>query len=314
MLCRLAMQNNSTVMVKHHFAPAKINLYLHVTGQRPDGYHELDSLVAFASIGDEISVVPAAELTLQIVGPEAPALQGDQIFNNLVLRAARALAQKFNVSEGASITLNKMLPVASGIGGGSADAAATLNLLNDLWGLKVAADELAELALGLGADVPVCLNSRPQRMTGIGEKLHETPAMPASHLVLVNPRHCQATPDVFAELHKGKWKSSGFAPGMTSDLDFLSFVAEVKMHSNDLEPPAIRLAPVIKDVLSVIGAQTKCRLARMSGSGATCFGMFEIATDAQTAAVEIRRRHPDWWVQTARLGDETPDLRQAYTG
>ena len=314
MPCRLAMQNRSTKRLLRYFAPAKINLYLHVTGQRSDGYHELDSVVTFAPIGDVICVLPDDILTLEIVGPEASDLIGFEVSKNLVFRAAHMLAAKYKVTTGAAITLNKVLPVASGIGGGSADAAATLNALVDLWKLKPAAGELAELALALGADVPVCLMSRPLRMTGIGEKLHETPAMLNGIFVLVNPRVSQPTPDVFAELHRGKWKPSGFSSALPSDMDFYSFVSELKSRANDLEQPAIRLAPVIEDVLMVISAQANCRLARMSGSGATCFGLFQRIEEAEAAATEIRRQHPDWWVQTAGLGDEGHDLRQAYTG
>jgi 4-diphosphocytidyl-2-C-methyl-D-erythritol kinase len=314
MPCRLAMQNKSSARPLRYFAPAKINLYLHVTGQRPDGYHELDSVVIFAPIGDDIFILPDDDLTLEITGPEGHALQGADASENLVFRAAQVLAEKYRVTTGAAITLNKILPVASGIGGGSADAAATLKALVDFWKLKPAAGELAELALALGADVPVCMKSRPQRMTGIGEKLHETPAMPNGCLVLVNPRISQSTPDVFEELHRGKWKARGYSPSLPSDLDFYAFVSEIKSRANDLEQPAIRLAPVIEDVLGVIGGRANCRLARMSGSGATCFGLFEQKEEAEAAAKKIRRQYPDWWVQTAGLSDENHDLRQAYTG
>jgi 4-diphosphocytidyl-2-C-methyl-D-erythritol kinase len=308
------MQNRSSEMPLRYFAPAKINLYLHVTGQRPDGYHELDSVVIFAPIGDDIIVSPGDDLTLEIIGPEALALQGSEVSENLVFRAAHMLAEKYKVTTGAAITLNKVLPVASGIGGGSADAAATLKALVDFWKLKPAAGELAGLALALGADVPVCLKSRPQRMTGIGEKLHETPAMPNGCMVLVNPRISQSTPEVFAELHRGKWKPSDFVPALPSDLDFFAYMSELKSRANDLEQPAIRLAPAIKDVLAVISAQANCRLARMSGSGATCFGLFQRIKEAEAATTEIRRLKPDWWIQTAGSGDEGHDLRQAYTG
>jgi 4-diphosphocytidyl-2-C-methyl-D-erythritol kinase len=311
---RLAMQNKPSARPLRYFAPAKINLYLHVTGQRPNGYHELDSVVIFAAIGDEIFVSAADDLTLEITGSEAQALQEFEVSENLVFRAAHMLAEKYMITTGASITLNKVLPVASGIGGGSADAAATLKALVDFWKLKPAADELTELALALGADVPVCLKSRPQRMTGIGEILHETPAMPNGCLVLVNPRVSQSTPEVFAELHSGKWKASDFAPALPSDLDFYSYVSELKSRTNDLEQPAIRLAPVIQEVLTELNTQANCRLARMSGSGATCFGLFQRIDEAEAAATEIRRHHPDWWIQTSGSGDDGNDLRQAYTG
>jgi 4-diphosphocytidyl-2-C-methyl-D-erythritol kinase len=314
MPCRLAMQNNSSARTLRYFAPAKINLYLHVTGQRSDGYHELDSVVVFAPVGDDIVVSPGDDLTLEIVGPEAQALQRFRASENLVYRAAHMLAEKYKVTTGAAITLNKVLPVASGIGGGSADAAATLMALVDLWKLEPTAGELAELALALGADVPVCLKSRPQRMTGIGEKLHETSELPNGCLILVNPRISQSTPEVFTEFHRGKSKMSGYSSVLPSDLDFYALVSELKSRANDLEQAAIRLAPVIEEVLAVTGTSINCRLARMSGSGATCFGLFHRIEEAEAAATEIRRQHPDWWIQTACSGDEGHDLRQAYTG
>jgi 4-diphosphocytidyl-2-C-methyl-D-erythritol kinase len=309
------MTNNRARIEVRRFAPAKINLWLHVTGQRPDGYHELDSLVAFASTGDEITVSPGEGLTLDITGPESAALADTENSRNLVTRAAAALAKKFGVSAGAHITLHKMLPVASGIGGGSADAAATLNALTALWQLHPAPGELAVLALELGADVPVCLGGRTMRMTGIGERLHDVPPIPVCHLVLANPGISQATPDVFRRLHKPGWKASPVAPALPSDLDFLSFVAELKLRQNDLQAPATDLLPAIADVLDELARQPGCRLARMSGSGATCFGLFSTAPEAELAAGVMANAHPQWWLQAGQLGEEeVPDLHKAYTG
>jgi 4-diphosphocytidyl-2-C-methyl-D-erythritol kinase len=314
MLCLPVMQNNSSASALHRFAPAKINLYLHVTGQRSNGYHELDSLVSFASIGDGIAVSLSDKLTLEIAGLEANAFEGQDTSKNLVMKAATALQGRYAVSDGAAITLTKELPVASGIGGGSADAAATLHALVDLWGLEPVPGELATLALDLGADIPVCMKGRPQRMTGIGEILHDVPSMPSCHMVLVNPRRSQSTPEVFAALHQAKWKPTRIYPAMAPDLDFLSLVADLKSRRNDLETPAIKLLPVISDILGSLETLPGCRLARMSGSGATCFGLFATEEEACVAAASLLGQNPDWWVKSARLGDETPDLRQAYTG
>jgi 4-diphosphocytidyl-2-C-methyl-D-erythritol kinase len=314
MPCLPVMQTKSSTTVLRRFAPAKINLYLHVTGQRPNGYHELDSLVAFASVGDEVSVSEADGLTLEVEGPEALALQKSDITQNLVFQAAMALKENFSVSAGAAITLRKSLPVASGMGGGSADAAATLNALVALWKLEPVRDELAQIALKLGADVPVCLIARPQRMTGIGEILGEVPTLPLCHLVLANPGCSQSTPEVFTALHDDNWRPSGIAAALPGDLDFLSFITELKSRHNDLERPAIKLLPVIEKVMSSLAAQSGCRLARMSGSGATCFGLFETEEEAAAAAATVTSKNPDWWVKVGQLGDRIPDLRQAYTG
>jgi 4-diphosphocytidyl-2-C-methyl-D-erythritol kinase len=314
MPCLPVMQNNTSVAALHRFAPAKINLYLHVTGQRSNGYHELDSLVSFASIGDGITVSRADKLTLEITGSEAEALEGQDASNNLVLKAARVLQDRYAVADGAAIILTKDLPVASGIGGGSADAAATIKALVSLWDIKPVPGELAALALKLGADIPVCLKGRPQRMTGIGENLQEVPSIPVCHIVLVNPRRSQSTPEVFGALHQTKWKPTKIYPAMPADLDFLSLVADLKSRRNDLELPAIKLLPVISDILESLDELPGCRLARMSGSGATCFGLFATEQEGGVAAATLLGQNPDWWVKSARLGDETPDLRQAYTG
>jgi 4-diphosphocytidyl-2-C-methyl-D-erythritol kinase len=295
-------------------AAAKINLFLHVTGQRSNGYHELDSLVAFASFGDWIDVSLADDISLKISGAEAGALSDTATADNLVIQAARLLADRFSVPGGAAIALEKNLPVASGIGGGSADAAATLRALVMLWGINPTPDELTGIGLELGADVPVCLASRTRRMTGIGERLHEVPYLPVCHMVLVNPRVGLSTPEVFAALHKGKWRASAPATPLPSDLDFLSLIMLLKQQVNDLQAPAIRILPVIGNILTAIEETKGCRLARMSGSGATCFGLFESSQEALAAAEYIRQISPAWWIATGQLGDAAPDLRQAYTG
>ena len=273
------------------FAPAKINLALHVTGQRSDGYHLLDSLVVFAGVGDRVTVAPADDLTLQITGTHGAGLS---VEDNLVLRAARA----FGSARGALITLDKVLPVSSGIGGGSADAAATLRALAALWrvALPMAADVLA-----IGADVPVCLAGRPARMTGIGEGVTAVPALPPLWLVLVNPMVSVSTPVVFKALTR---KENAPLP---RDIPRLKSVAEtaawLMMQRNDLEAPAMASLPVIGTVKAALSSQQGCLLARMSGSGATCFGLFADPLSAAAAARAIRAVQPAWWVADAAMLD-----------
>ena len=277
-------------MATEAFAPAKINLTLHVTGQRADGYHLLDSLVAFVDLGDRITATTAPDLRLAITGPFAASVPAGD--DNLVLRAARLMG-----GHGAAITLDKVLPPASGIGGGSADAAATLRALSQLWGIPL---PQRAAVLALGADVPVCLAGQAVRMTGVGDGLHPLAhPLPDAALVLVNPGIALSTPAVFAALDR-----HDHAP-MPRDMPRLRDVAELAaflgMMRNDLEPPAIRLAPAIARVKAAISAQSGCRIARMSGSGATCFGLFADPLTAAAAASAIRSAAPDWWVATAPL-------------
>jgi 4-diphosphocytidyl-2-C-methyl-D-erythritol kinase len=275
------------------FAPAKLNLSLHVTGRRADGYHLLDSLVAFADVGDRIRVERADRTSLTVTGPQAAGLSAGD--DNLVLRAARLMPQA-----PARITLDKVLPVASGIGGGSADAAATLRALAGLHGLPL---PQAQAVLGLGADVPVCLEGRACRMTGVGEGV--TPLaqpLPEVAVVLVNPGVALATPSVFAALDR---RDNPPMPHVLPPLrDLPALVAFLRRTRNDLEPPAIRLAPVIARVRAALAAQPGCALARMSGSGATCFGLFADDAGAMAAAAALRRAEPGWWVAAARLRDQ----------
>ncbi|MBS0640089.1 MAG: 4-(cytidine 5'-diphospho)-2-C-methyl-D-erythritol kinase [Proteobacteria bacterium] len=272
------------------FAPAKINLYLHVVGRRADGYHLLDSLAVFASIGDRLSAEPDASLLLTLAGPFAAGLTAEA--DNLVLRAARALAVELGVAPRGRVTLEKHLPVASGIGGGSADAAAALRLLARLWGFAPGAERMAALASGLGADVPVCVVCRPARMQGIGEVLTSVPALPPFGMVLVNPGIAVATPAVF------KARTGNFSPPAALPAygwaDAQTLADWLRGTRNDLEPPARSLAPIIGDVLDALAADPRCLLARMSGSGATCFGLYETAALAEAAAKALAR--PGWWV------------------
>ena len=280
------------------FAPAKINLWLHVTGRRPDGYRELDSLVAFADVGDRLSAAPAGDLTLTVSGPFAPAL--DAGADNLVLRAARSLAAHCGIPANAALGLQKNLPVAAGIGGGSADAAAALRLCARLWRADIGNTAMARLALDLGADVPACLAGKTARMTGIGEKLAPLdPAPPAAPAVLVNPGTAVSTGQVFEAL-AGPFGSPAEDRG--GDL-----AGRAAANRNDLEAPAIALAPEIADVLAALRAAPGLRLARMSGSGATCFGLFDGAAAAEAGARTIAAAHPSWWVAACSIGGRIKD-------
>lgn len=266
-------------------APAKVNLALHVTGQRADGYHLLDSLVTFAAAGDRLAARIAPDLSLSIDGPFADDLGNGP--DNLVLRAAALFGTD---TPGAALRLLKSLPIASGIGGGSADAAAALRLLARLWGRPLPS---GAAVVALGADVPVCLAGVSCRMQGIGE--HITPAaLPTHALLLVNPGIPVPTGAVFAGL------PSRDNPPMPETLpplpDAGTLAAFLRSQRNDLEPTAVEIAPVIADVLAAIGTQDGCLLARMSGSGATCFGLFAVHAAADAAAEAIRRYEPGWWV------------------
>ncbi|HEX6980100.1 MAG TPA: 4-(cytidine 5'-diphospho)-2-C-methyl-D-erythritol kinase [Alphaproteobacteria bacterium] len=277
-------------------ARAKVNLYLHVIGRRDDGYHLLDSLVAFADIGDAVTVAPAPDLSLAVKGPFAPALAGDD--GNLVLRAARALATATGTRAGAALRLVKNLPVAAGLGGGSADAAATLRALCALW--KVAPDPamLGKVALGLGADVPVCVEDRPAFIGGIGEAVAPAPALPAAGLVLVNPGIPLATPAVFKARTGPFSRPARFdrAPHDPADLALM-----LRERGNDLTAAATALVPQIGEVLAALAQSPACLLARMSGSGATCFGLYPDAAAAARAAAWLRERTREWWIAATRL-------------
>ena len=270
------------------FAPAKVNLTLHVTGRRADGYHLLESLVVFPDVGDRLSFAPADTLSLEVCGPLADGVPTDG--RNLCIRAA----QLFGTGNGAHITLEKHLPHGAGIGGGSADAAATLRGLSALWGLPL--PNAAE-ASALGADVPVCLAAPKARvMRGIGEVLEPAPSLPAFTMLLVNPRVETPTGAIFAALVARGGIENPPMPEMPAGFAGLAELALwLKRTRNDLEETAADFAP-IGAVKSAIEAQPGCALARMSGSGSTCFGIFASAGPAEAAAAAIRRAYPDWWV------------------
>lgn len=271
------------------FAPAKVNLCLHVTGRRQDGYHLLDSLVVFAGVGDRVTVLPGRGLTLLVTGPEAAGLGGEG--DNLVLRAARAMG-----AAGADLRLWKGLPVASGIGGGSADAAATLRAI-----ARVSGQPLPDAAavLALGADVPVCLAGRPVQMQGVGELLTPLPPLPPLWLVLANPRQPVATPQVFAALARRDNAPVPGIPGaaLRSAPAFCGWLA--RETRNDLTAAAHKVAPVLPQVQAALAALPGCLLARMSGSGGTHFGLFATADSATAAARALSAAQPGWWVAPA---------------
>lgn len=283
-------------------APAKINLTLRVTARRTDGYHELCSLVCFADVGDILRLSGGPALGLSVDGETAA--EAGTLADNLVLKAARALQSQIPDLKAGQFRLTKRLPVAAGLGGGSADAAAALRLLSHLNEIAPVDWRLMHAARATGADVPVCLDPRPRIMRGIGELLSGPLALPTLDAVLVNPRVAAPTAQVFKALRE-------FSGGEDATAQLLEktdapkkdeFIAALKQSRNDLEAPALSLFPAIGDVLEALRA-TGCLLGRMSGSGATCFGLFENAEAARVAAAQLRSGHPAWWVKAAVLGD-----------
>jgi 4-diphosphocytidyl-2-C-methyl-D-erythritol kinase len=283
-------------------APAKVNLSLRVLRRRADGYHDLESLVVFAAVGDALAFTPGSGIQFAVRGPTAAA-SGD-VADNLVLKAAHAAAERIAGLKLGRFVLSKRLPVAAGLGGGSADAAAALRLIAKANHLSLDDARLKEAARVSGADVPVCLDPQPRVMRGIGEILSKPLDLPPLHAVLVNPCVSVATKDVFAAVaavaaRGGEAIDETSLPRGRSDL--IAFVAR---HGNDLEAPAISLQPLIGDVLAALRARSGCALARMSGSGATCFGLFGTGRAASMAAKELRHRHGDWWVRATTLGGQ----------
>jgi 4-diphosphocytidyl-2-C-methyl-D-erythritol kinase len=280
-------------------APAKINLALHVVGRRPDRYHEIESLVAFADICDELEAQPAEADRLSLSGPFADALRPGEA--NLVTRALAAFRRQWPdaAPPGLHVLLRKNLPVAAGLGGGSADAAAALRLLARLAPAPPPMPELMRLAAGLGADVPMCLVSRPAVVTGIGERVTPLAGFPACHVVLVNPLIPVSTADVFRQLENHQNAVLPRLPDpLTRPAQLGLFLLETR---NDLEPPAIALAPAIGDLIGRVRELSGCMLARMSGSGATVFGLFGSGALAHQAAHDLRAAYPGYWVAAAPL-------------
>jgi 4-diphosphocytidyl-2-C-methyl-D-erythritol kinase len=273
-------------------APAKINLYLRVVGRRADGYHLLDSLVAFADLADRVSVEPADALSLVVDGPFAD--RAGPVESNLVLKAVRLLARESGRERGARIRLTKRIPVEAGLGGGSSDAATALRLLDALWGTGWSEERLRERAVALGADVPVCVAGRPTLMAGIGERLAPAPALPACAILLVNPGVATATPSVFRAL-AGRSFEPAPPPmaGPVRDLDHLA--AELRARGNDLLAPARGVAPVIGEVVAELERLPDAVHVSMSGSGATCFALFRDLAAARRGASLLAARQPGWW-------------------
>ena len=287
-------------------ARAKVNLTLQVNGRRADGFHDLESVVAFADCADRLTLTPGSDLDLKMLGPLAQAC-GDTS-DNLVLKAARLLAERVPGMKAGSFSLDKVLPVAAGIGGGSADAAAALRLLAQLNGLAFDDPRIIEVAQLTGADVPVCINSRGCVMTGVGETL-EPLSLPKMPCVMVNPGVPVATKDVFKALGL---RNGELLVGATDVLlrdrswpdeeaSLEDWVEALAASSNDLEAPAMRVQPVISEVISALNATNGAWLARMSGSGATCFAIYENTAEAGRAAEKLRRDHPGWWVHAGTL-------------
>jgi 4-diphosphocytidyl-2-C-methyl-D-erythritol kinase len=287
-------------------APAKVNLTLRVLGRRPDGYHDIESLVVFAGVGDALAFTPARALALIGQGPTAPAA-GD-VADNLVLKAARVLAERVEGIKLGRFVLSKRLPVAAGLGGGSADAAAALRLLARANRLALDDPRLQQAARATGADVPVCLDPRTRWMRGVGEILSDPLELPPLPAVLVNPGVAVPTKDVFAALRLGAAARNGCTsatslPGAGEGrAALLQMLAEGR---NDLEAPAVSLQPVIAEALSSLRARAGCELARMSGSGATCFGLFASRRAAVTGAQALRSARPAWWVRATVLAGES---------
>jgi 4-diphosphocytidyl-2-C-methyl-D-erythritol kinase len=291
-------------------APAKVNLTLHVIGRRADGYHDIESLVAFAAVGDALTFTRGSDLSLVVRGPTAAA--SGEVTDNLVLRAARQLSDRIEGLKLGRFALSKRLPVAAGVGGGSADAAAALRLLARANHVVLDDPRVMAAARATGADVPVCLDPRPRRMRGIGEILSDPFDLPKLPAVLVNPRVAVPTKDVFAAL--GLQPGTNTSRGVPSRTDLgrsclsggtersAALLRALMDDRNDLEAPAIGIQPIIADVLNELRALPGCRLARMSGSGATCFGLFDSGRAATAAAQMLRANHSDWWIRATTLG------------
>jgi 4-diphosphocytidyl-2-C-methyl-D-erythritol kinase len=281
-------------------APAKVNLTLRVIGLRPDGYHDLESLVVFASVGDALTLAAGPRLLLTVGGPTAGS--SGALADNLVLKAANALSERVRGLKYGCFVLSKRLPVAAGLGGGSADAAAALRLLARRNHLALDDGRLCEAARVTGADVPVCLDPRPRLMSGVGNLLSPPLELPRLAAVLVNPRVAVPTKGVFEKLAAPRVVLAAKVSEDYPPPDRAGLVRYLADRGNDLESPAIALQPVVAEVLEALRRLSGCRLARMSGSGATCFALFDNAKAAAAAARALRERKPSWWVRSAMLG------------
>lgn len=278
-------------------APAKINLYFNITGRRADGLHFVDSLVGFTTLGDMLTIRSGEPLDIECDGPFAENMP--PAYKNLVFHAAELLADAAGVQARAHITITKNLPVAAGIGGGSTDAAAALKALTALWGIADGAVDIYALGLSLGSDIPACLLARTTYASGIGEELTEAPALPETGVLLVNPGVALVTASVFGA------RRGGFSPPdriTEPPTDAAALAALLGERDNDLTDAAVRLCPVIRNVLDALGSAPGCHLARMTGSGATCFGLFDDLAAAEAAAPSVARE--GWWVAPTELNTE----------
>lgn len=283
------------------FAPAKVNLTLHILGKRADGYHDIESLTAFAQFGDGLEVCASDKLQLSVEGEFAAAAGGGDA--NLVLRAARLMQAKTDCTRGAAIRLEKYIPVGAGLGGGSANAAAVLHALNRLWALDVPLDTLLSWAPELGADVAMCLAARPTIARGIGEVLTPLPnALPEIHAVLVHPR----TPLLTSDVYRALVMKDGAQPMLLTSpalQDFAQCITYLTHCRNDLQEAAMQVSPDVGRVLQALAKTIpRAPLVRMTGSGACCFALYATAQEAADAAVQLQTRHSGWWVKATALG------------
>lgn len=279
-------------------APAKLNLCLHITGKREDGYHLLESLVAFTRFGDTLDIHPAETLSLTIEGEFAPQLR-EELASNLVLKAANALREAAQVSAGAHITLHKNLPIGSGMGGGSCDAAACLRALANLWKVRLPEEAWQELALKLGSDVPICLSGRPAFMRGVGEQVSPWNIQGTkAHVVLVHPRKPLLTAHVYRHF-SGAFDAPMATPASVHG--FAELVAYLKSLHNALQPAALQTMPEIGQMIQQLERTQDCALARMTGSGAGVFALYSTACAAKAAAQMIQTEQPNWWCVATAL-------------
>lgn len=296
------LHRDAAIDVLRARAPAKVNLTLRILGRRADGYHALESLVAFAALADELTLIPDVPLALAVEGPTAG--QAGPLDDNLVLKAARAAAERITGLQLGAFTLTKRLPAGGGLGGGSSDAAAALRLLARVNTLSLDDPRLGAAALATGADVPVCLAAKPRIMRGIGEDLSPPLVLPGLPAVLAGPGFPLATKEVFAALGLKPGARTGADAQAAADVpaDREALLAFLAAHPNELEAPALKLAPAIGDLLAALRSDPGCRLARMSGSGTSCFGLFDTQADAHAAADRLSVAHPAWWVQATMIG------------
>ena len=275
-------------------APAKVNLFLHVTGKRKDGYHLLQSLVTFANYGDNLTITPAEHFSITIDNPFT-ALDEE---NNLVTRAANTLAQTLQKDLDCNIHLTKKIPIGAGLGGGSADAATTIKGLLQYWNESISGSQLDEILVSLGADVPICYQNQSAIIQGIGEEIIPLPSLPDLPTLLVYPNKFCPTIDIFKTYEKDFSSPIPIPEKFTVKEDLYDFL---KQQTNDLTQAACHQIPTIKDVLTLINKQQGCALSRMSGSGSSCFGLFDNVENSQAAALSIQKENPDWWVQPVIL-------------